>query len=249
MSSRGPSPKLSETDKALLLLLSKILIENVEGISENLDQSQVVLTDEQAEKLCGLLEQLMQEESFFRRLAFVNQIIDTDPLDEKLDLKLVRITGKRPFAAGMGMTSENMRKWRVRLGVAPKKSLHDPVPMTFTHFLKMEEKLLNKMDVNPRVSALALQAASQNEGAFLQLLRAINGDPKNSAHVSSVVRLQHLRRKFIEPLSDPHKRELPKERVVGLFTVISNTSVLFTTRDWGVAGTISTMCGGFSMMI
>ena len=35
-------------------------------------------------------------------------------------------------------------------------------------------------------------------------------------------------------------------QAAGLMTVISDVSMLFTTRDWGVAGTISTVAGGFA---
>ncbi|MBS0269150.1 MAG: hypothetical protein JSS54_09245 [Proteobacteria bacterium] len=250
MSQRNKPPaNLSQIDKAVLRLLSKILIENVDGCGGNHEPGKVSLSDHQASELLELLEILIQDERFFRRLAFVNQIVDASPLDEKLDLKLARLTGKRPIGAGIGMTSENMRKWRVRLGASFPQQANDPLPMTFTHFLKLEQKLLNELGVDPRVAGLVMNAAARNEQVFLSLLRSINGQNGPAAEAPKVFRLQDLTRKFLKPLSDAHVREFPKDRVVGLFTMVSNTSILFTTRDWGVAGTISTLCGGFSMIL
>ena len=38
-----------------------------------------------------------------------------------------------------------------------------------------------------------------------------------------------------------------RERLVGTATIVSDLSVMFTTRDWSVAGTLSTMAGALIM--
>lgn len=243
-----PQPNLSNVDKRILYALTRIIVENLDGVANNKASENFVLSDSQARELVHLLGELAQSEAFLRKLSFVNSIVDTPQNDPKLDIKLVRLTGKRPIAAGIGMTSETMRKWRVRLGVSPAVQPNDPSPMTFTHFLKMEEKLLRELGVDPRVADLVLRVAARSEAALRALLLAINGEISDGAKSKRVLRLEHLRRDFVGLLSDAHIRELPKDTVVGLFTVIPDLSVLFTTRDWGVAGTMSTMCGGISMI-
>lgn len=243
----APSPKLTDADKRILALLSKIIIENLDGVADNRSSDMLTLTDAQAGELLRLLEQLMQSETFLRKLSFVNLIVDASPDDPKLDLKLVRLTGKRPIAAGIGMTSETMRKWRVRLGVCPPIGPKDPAPMTFGHFLKMEERLLAALDVDPRVADLVLRVAARSEYALRELLLAISGGILDEAKSPRVLRLGALKRMFVPLLSDTHIRELPRERVGALFMAISDMSVMFTTRDWGVAGTMSNICAGLAM--
>ena len=37
--------------------------------------------------------------------------------------------------------------------------------------------------------------------------------------------------------------EMPTSRVAGIASIVANMSVLFSTRDWSVAGTLSTIAG------
>lgn len=41
-------------------------------------------------------------------------------------------------------------------------------------------------------------------------------------------------------------QEMSATRIAAALTVVSNSSVLFTTRDWSVAGTLSTMAGALA---
>lgn len=242
-----PSPGLSDTDKRILNLLSIIITESLEESLSNKFSAHAVLSDAQARELLRLLQALLEDERFLRKLAFANLIADTSPSDISLDIKLVRLTGKRPIGAGIGMTSASMRKWRVRLGALRPSLQRDPSPMTFAHFVKMEQKLLEELEVDPRVIDAVLRLASHSEPAFRRLIAAINGAAADRADSPRIFRLSDFR-KLTTSLADRHLRELPKDKAIGLFTLISNTTVIFTTRDWGVAGTISTMCGGLAIV-
>jgi hypothetical protein len=112
--------------------------------------------------------------------------------------------------------------------------------MSFDHFQAMEARLLRASGVPQEVVAEALHLIKSRQ-ADVEEIR-IGHRP-----------LQHgtLKRLLLQPflrwgskMSPTLEREVTVEQVSSTMLLVADVSVLFTTRDWGGAGTVSTMASG-----
>ena len=243
----APQPEMTTQEQRLIALLTEVLLDVPITSKTNLRHDDFALTDKQALELLHLLEKIINEDRFIRRTDFIRLMSTANDNDPKLDLKLLRVSGKRTIGMGVGMTSKKMRQWRIRLGTIPATEKTDPTPMTFTHFLKMEERLLSELRVHPRIAELILAAAASNEERCLALVRGVNSLANDTAQKSRFPGAGTVRRIFVAPLKNG-ATTFSQNQLVGLAGLITNTSVLFTTRDWGVAGQLSAVCANIAMI-
>lgn len=225
--------------------MAELLLEFCGTPGGNAPAGHVLLSEQDARQLLELMESLLEDERFIRRLQYVKTMLETSGHELELERKLVRLTGKRPIAAGIGMTAENMRKRRVRIGVLRQSRERDPSPVTFQHFLKMEELLYNDLGVGPAVSELLLRVAVQNEVALMALVRAVHDEKR--VHPPSSLSLGAIKRAFVSRLREAHSKEMPANKLIGLTTLVANGSVLFTTRDWDAIGVLSQLGAALAM--
>jgi hypothetical protein len=144
-----------------------------------------------------------------------------------------------------------MATWRwaefeVRLGI---RSLSHPraQPMPFEHFLQMERRLLETLGLHPAVIDLALRFVG-SQRATVEISRhgkapAISRDPSGNLAWTT------LKHQVSQLFGDKFRRDVSRERISALLVIMANTSVLFTTRDWDVAGTLSAMAGATPLLL
>lgn len=113
--------------------------------------------------------------------------------------------------------------------------------MPLSHFLKMERVLLENSSLSPRVRNLVMKAVN-NQQAHLEDIRDCRATLPEGAVSKLPVRVIDSVRKSMASDNSP----ISSHKITGLMTVVADMSVLFTTRDWGVTGTLSTMAGGLA---
>lgn len=117
--------------------------------------------------------------------------------------------------------------------------------MPLDHFVEMERRLLIANNLNPRVRAVIMNVVTAHLDRLQQT--RLGQSPLTSGSVSQLPTQisAHVRSQFMSEGG----AQASLGKVAGLMTVVADGSVLFTTRDWGVAGTISTMAGALVAVV
>lgn len=235
-----PTPKLSANDKRLLALMARLLLERLDRLpsQSNLSGDQIALTDAEAEELLQLLDQLVSSSEFKRACFFVEELssqqTDFRPLRE------IYLSARKQLGRSRSVASMHWSDFLARLGVRSSDAWYiRSTPMSLDHFHGMERKLLTSAQLNPRVVNFVLKIVAA-QGAELEAIRAGNRSLAKDAVQNTIKvplsKLRSMHGKIID-------RDLSATRIAAAMTVVCNISVLFTTRDWSVTGTLSTMAG------
>ena len=237
-----PSPKLSKNDLEIILLIAEIVIQgsgngNAEG---NISEKFSVVTEEKGRELLRLLENLLENKEFREKVFFVEGVGFGHGSDEKW---------KRLFFRGAGRRAvHSTQKWeafndRIRHNSSHHTYARATRRMDFEHFMKMEEILFDKIGIDPRVKDLFLETVS--------LMRE-DVEKHREQSIGTVRIIADAIIPLMKILEDENLMSggvaISSARLSGLATLVSNCSVLFSTRDWGIAGTISTMAGSLAML-
>ena len=108
--------------------------------------------------------------------------------------------------------------------------------MTFDYFVSMERKLLRTLAIDPRVQDLLERTllASQQQ---IENARSGNAPIPTGHSVESVKAFRDAMRR---------ERRVLRTYATSTIFLVADTGVLFSTRDWSVAGTLSTMAGAIA---
>lgn len=246
MSIYPPTPKLSANDKRLLVLMARLLIERLDRLpsQSNLTGDRVALTDDEAEELLQRLEQLVSDEGFKRVCYFVEGL--SSPQKNLRVLREIYLSARKQLGRSRAVASMHWSDFLVRLGIRDHDAWHiRSTPMSLDHFHGMERKLLQSAQLNPRVVNFIMKIVAAQDGE-LEAIRAANRQlMKGTVRDAIEVPLSKLR-KMHGKIVD---RDMSATRLAAAMTVICNSSVMFTTRDWSVAGTLSTMAGAVTASI
>jgi hypothetical protein len=128
-----------------------------------------------------------------------------------------------------------------RLGRSTNRSRYIK-PMTAQYFERMEAKLLDEA---------GMPYGARN--AVLQLIKSERSRLEAARNGHRVIPYGTIRQVImgICPRGPREKKSMhvSTTQIAAGLTIIADTSVLFTTRDWGVAGTLSTMAGGLAGVV
>jgi hypothetical protein len=116
--------------------------------------------------------------------------------------------------------------------------------MEFDHFVRMEVQVFSELNLSPDVVAL-LERFIRIHEAQINSSRSGHYPLKSGALVA---RMKALRPTF-SAFGEPVTTTISRDRVAGALTLIANSSVMFGTRDWNVAGTISAMAGAVGLTL
>jgi hypothetical protein len=235
-----PTPWFSKTDKQLLVLLGKLLLEHVgQGRrSSNLPNPSIALTDSEANHLLALIEQLLSSREFLESTHFVEALTLPGEAEESKSRELFLSNRKRRGRSRI-LASTHWAEFKARAGLSGLTlvSGHRISPMDLGQFQEMEGRLLQASGAHRDVVELVMKTLRSH----LPEVQEIR-DRKRS--------LRHgvLRRILLEPyerwnkgVSSTLDREVSVDQVSAAMLLVADVSVLFTTCDWGVAGTLSAM--------
>lgn len=237
-----PQTWVSAQDKEILGLMSRLLLEQIDPLNTgaNLPPDTVALSDAEASRLLALLNSLVEHRNFVESAFLIEELSSGA---ERNDRAIREIYLKNRASRGRTriMASTKWADYLSRLGV--RSSWHPyigGVPMSDTQFIEMERRLFASLDISQPVSELLLKYVR----AVLPKVRtALSGQRKIPSGT--------IRSAIIEPFRDVARqrrgidRTVSSTKVVAAMTLVADLSILFTTRDWDVAGTLSGMSGAF----
>src|SRR5882672_5100196 len=237
-----PTPTLSDVDKKLLRLMAKLLVENLkpQESGSNRDVNSVMLTDGEAREIIELLNRIVESEEFQLRSFFVEGM--TLPgAEESRVLREIFLSERKRRGRTRTLASVRWGEFQFRLGI-----IKDPIkggrarPMGQEHFIAMERQLLGAAGLHPYVIELLLEIVRSHWND----IEDTRAGQKSLVHGS-------LKKIVVEPFQCWHEEpgyHASTSQIAAAITIIADSTVLFTTRDWGVAGTLSTMAAAFAAL-
>ena len=244
-----PLPALEKRRERLLLLLSKLLNEALLMDDRPTNQSKdlIPLSYEEERELRLLLGELLESREFFIKLSFVDGVAGVNALSEE-QLREIYLSERKLLGKTRALASKQWADFLTRIGTASGWSRWgvSTSEMTFAHFLEMERRLFVSLRFPTRVNRYLIQKVSETEALIGRSLKSIS---KKIPHTAIEFRTRDLIATLVETLrSGKHVSSLSTNQIAGLTITISNLTVLFTTRDWSAAGTMSAISGGLIQM-
>ena len=243
----SPTPSLSDSDKRLLFLLAKLLLErmDVSDDGSNLPSGGVVLSDKEAGELLNLIESLVNSREFLEASYFVEGMAEygTHP-DTRL--REIYLSARKRRGRSRALASTNWSDFLIRLGFRPETRLvRSSRRMSQEYFLNMEEKLLSSLRLHPRVIKLVMQII-RIQSPNVEQIRNGNGQIRRGT-LRALVADPYFRWRASE-LSQK-EFQITTNKIVSSIIIVADFSILFTTRDWSVAGTLSAMSGAAATLV
>ncbi|MBO6783537.1 MAG: hypothetical protein JJ899_09755 [Alphaproteobacteria bacterium] len=240
-----PKPIYSALDKHVIRALAGLLAGSPEPehSSANLAPDMLLLSDKQAQELLDLLGQLIATKEFRQKSAFVEEVLKGTDTSE-LNAKNLYLDGRKLAGKKRVMASAQWANYLARLGKPTHGHWRQSVaPMEFEYFESMEWKLLSSLSLNSRVSSILFELVKSHERDVLDAIETESGaKPVPTAYGVSTNFIANLESLYSS--NDTH-HAVPSSRVASILTIMIDFGVLFTTRDWSVAGTMSVIAGCF----
>ncbi len=230
-----PNLKLSNEEKKLLQLLSRLILEHEGYDCSNISDSLIPLSDQEAEELVYLIEKLIEKKKFWHASHFLDHVTNMPEDKEGKLAKQIFLAGYETKKKQTIMPSYRWYEFVIRLGlgkyIKQSQSFRQQKiePMPYDHFLKMEEKLFNKADIPEEIikSLIAEIARLREKVEMIE-------KPKSSSLIKHMKKIQSR-------IKDEDNKTAITVDLCAAITLIVNYSMLWTTRDWGVTGTLSTL--------
>lgn len=241
-----PTPFLTSTDRRLLILLSKLILD-AEGVeyASNRAVDSVDLTLDESRELLELLEQFISSRRF-QESAYLLETLFSGKSFESRHLRDIFLRWRKFHGKSRALATDQWEMFLSRLGIAPRRYgsapwyRRDAIPMPLDHFLRMERKLAAASGISPRVQELLLSYV-QRQFHYLQELRHESarlqpGQISNKPNaIVSILRQNRNSRIGVPPLSTT--------KIAATMTIVMDLGAVYTTRDWSVAGFLSTLAG------
>lgn len=231
MSIQPPSIHLSKNDRKLLAFIARILVEPASDAGHrNIPDTHIALSDEDAEKLIHLLDALLNSPDFIQSCNFIQGMSHLKITNER-DTRFVYTTGLRRKSKSTTVIYHSWYELQARLGLRGHYLAKNVRTMDDEYFFDMEEHLFENLDLDPRVISLLMKLGKER----MHIIRQFQMRRYGAVDISeSAKRLQYeVKKKGLASRVD----------LSAVAFVISNSSVLFTTRDWSAAGVFSCMIG------
>jgi hypothetical protein len=215
------------------------LLECEASASANASRGTSPLSDAEASELVQRIDAALESKEFWQTSRLV-ELISRGSREEARD---VYLSGRARHGFSRIMASSHYNSFLARLGF--EKAAYRPFAdeMEYEHFVRMEKRLYLELGAQPEVVALLerflwLQAKEVDEsrrgkhpiedGRLIKALRSVR--PSHD-----------LRGNFVD-------RPWTAHRVAGALTLFADMTVMFTTRDWSVTGTMSAMAGSIGLL-
>lgn len=239
----SPEPKLSFAERELLRLLGELVTSQCRSENSNLPVGHAVLSEREAALLLELLEEISTSKKFIESAYFVEQI--TADLSNDEHLREIYLSRRKGYGRSRAMASTHWsnflhRLGRVHLQVGYIRGVSRAMP--YDYFRRMESILLKQSGINSRIRAIVLSVIDKYSTEVDTARRGERQIPPGAVSGLPATIISTLK----DDSNNVDSSALPASQVAGLMTVIVDIPVMFTTRDWGVAGTMSTIAGGFA---
>jgi hypothetical protein len=243
---RPPEITLSPDDRRLLDLLARLIVSDSRDQANYRLGQEIVLSDAEAQELILLLEEFASSPRFVDGSYFVEKLFGS-PGSSDVDEREIYLKWRKRNGRSRALASTHWREFLVRLGLSKDRGGYfagGPViqarRMDLHRFLELEKRLLEHSNLSPRVRTLILRLVAAQSNALETIRRGDALLRKGSA--------TKLPKQISQELSDARRssvgvKPMSANKIAGVMTVVIDMSALFTTRDWNVVGTMSTVAG------
>lgn len=243
---RPPEITLSADDRRLLELLARLIASDAGHQANYHPGREVVLSDAEAQELVLLLEQFAASPRFVDGSHFVEKLFGP-PSPPHVDDREIYLKWRKRNGRSRALASTHWQEFLVRLGLSKNRGgylVGGPIiqaqRMDLHRFLQLERALLEHSNLSPRVRALVFRLVYAQTNALEAMRNGHAVLPKGS-----VTRLpERVSREVYEAReSSVGVKPMSTNKIAGIMTVVIDMLALFTTRDWNVVGTLSTVAG------
>ncbi len=239
MSHIQPDPIFNTAEKRLIMLLGQLLFDSLGDAHalSNRPPNHVLLSSEEANEVLEDVKHYVNSRTFLEQAYFTEASLQGDFNDRAREIFL---SGRTKRGRTRTMAAKQWDEFQRRLGFGGTPYYRKSVsPMPFSLFQKMERKLLLKAGIKaPIVDVVMSEISRQEEN--ISRIRAQQHSVRYGA-------IKHAAENILEGLrstvSSMSVQSISKHQAAGAITLIADSAVMFTTRDWSVAGTLSTMAG------
>lgn len=242
-----PRVFLTNEDIDLLELMATLLLDCDSRKSySNSPDGGAVLSQSEAHKLLMLLEEFASSKKFIEGSYFVERLAGgADVYDPSI--REIYLSWRKRQGRSRAMASVHWRNFINRLGVVRERSgyltggyIIQAEKMELDYFIKMERKLLSSTGLQPRVVNLLMNFVE----ARTKAVEKVRSRDSHHDHISLKAPLNEVIQKIqssrnIMDSTPP----LSANQISSVMIIIADFSVLFTTRDWDVCGTMSAIAG------
>ena len=240
-----PEPKFRDSDKKLLMLMGRLLLEYVDqgSMGTNVPANKITLTDSEATALLEGLETLSGSREFREASYFVEAITSQDPKEE-IRAREIYLSGRQRRGRSRILATADWLDFKARLGIGQEvfSWTRRPGLLDFTRLQNMERRLLLAAGLDKRAVDIAMVTlVSQKQE--IEELRNRRRQLRHGIIRNLVLIPFHKWRDRVMDL------EISKDRITAAILIVTDVSVLFTTRDWNVVGTLSSLAGAANQML
>jgi hypothetical protein len=244
-----PEPQMTEREKKLAQLLIYLLEEQNGGANtNNISGEFIPLSDNERKEILVLLKDYESTKKFLHDSQFINALSPAGRNDSIA--RELYLSGRMRVGKTRTMASKQWAEFQRRLfrdnsehrnfdnswGTSGRGA------MTFKRFRQMEKKLFESFNISDRTKQALLSVVDKAEG-HVEAFRANAESLKRFNYKQNMIGvIQSIR----SELQETNKQEISFSKASKAIFVISNLSVLYTTRDWNVAGTMSVVAGNAS---
>ncbi|WP_156894057.1 hypothetical protein [Erythrobacter cryptus] len=222
------------------------MLHEEQGWTANRGDGFAELSDSEARRLVELLEEFISSKRTQEAAFLLEQIFSGVSGDLKR-AREVYLKGRVERGRTRAVASVQWNEFLMRLGVYPSTQAEHIYwhrasvnPMPLDYFLRMETRLVEATGIHPRVRSLIL---SYVRLSFSGLSRVLSGE--ETLNAGQVLRKpKEIRDELTFGFKHPvGQKTLSVNKIAGVMTIVMDMSVLYTTRDWSVAGLMSTIAG------
>lgn len=236
-----PEGTYSRNDIKLIELLDRCLSDVPDGSRPTNSLFAAHVTETEIEIMLNLVERKIEDKEFLLASALIDAVSNR----RQDQIRELYLSGRVRRGKSRALASKQNAEFLARLGIhlSPQRWYVPTDTMSFEHFLRMERRAFQDRGISPKVADLALRFISLNS-------EEIEGVREGRRRLSE----NFLQAAFLMAKSSISRMRLERDnmadaqQLAGLLIVVVNIGVLYTTRDWSVTGTLSTIAGGLGAM-
>jgi hypothetical protein len=220
--------KPSDRDREIIQIISETILQSIGEISGKNDghPKDIYISDEDAAELLMLLEKLLNDPTFQRKVGFVEAIAGRNGL---LKQKLARVYFANSRGLGKSGTAGNIEnEWR--------NFVNGYATLSFDKFISQERDILCATGFHPVVANLLLNMIFDTRDRIER-----HPESRKGSIVKAVDKtVNALRDRIVSPTFG---KTIKLVNLSSVGIIVSDSAALFTTKDLNIAGTLSTLSG------
>lgn len=231
----------TRNDIRLIKLLAEILRDTPNEEFPTNMKNMVHLTTEQVDRLLELINIKLEDKEFALASGFLNSIVSRNADD----IRESYLAGRTRRSRTRALASKQVEEFCTRFGLSSANARwYNPADkMSFEYFIRMEQRAFHQMGISPKVADMAIRFI-KTEQAEIESVR----EGKIHPGVSFVSASIQMVKTNLAKLKEIRDGLVDAQQLSGTLTVVVNVGLLYTTRDWSVTGTLSTIAGALGAM-